>query len=295
MAEAGIGFCRFSPKYGRRYLLRNHQKLALADERRILIGGFNVADEYFASHEADGWRDVGLLVEGESVERVAAYFDDLFEWTGAPHRSTRELRRLLQHHSATQGSLNWLFGGPTRRLSPWARAVRRDMKRATRLDIIVAYFAPTPSIVRRIAYVPLKRRGRARLVTAARAEVPAAIAAARSLYWYLLKRGVEVYEYQAGRLHTKLVVIDDVVHIGSANFDMRSLFLNLEMMLRIEDAGFARAMRRFVEGEIAASVRITPEAHDRQRTFLNRLRWGLGYFLVAVADYRITRRLNPFP
>src|SRR6185295_18302733 len=47
LAEAGIEFCRFSPKYGRRYLLRNHQKLAVADERRVLIGGFNVADEYF--------------------------------------------------------------------------------------------------------------------------------------------------------------------------------------------------------------------------------------------------------
>ena len=80
-------------------------------------------------------------------------------------------------------------------------------------------------------------------MTAARSDVPAAVAAARSLYWYLLKRGVEVYEYQAARLHTKLVLIDDVAHIGSANFDMRSLFLNLEMMLRIEDAEFAKAMR----------------------------------------------------
>jgi hypothetical protein len=25
---------------------------------------------------------------------------------------------------------------------------------------------------------------------------------------------------------------------------------------------------------------------------LNRLRWAIGYFLVAVADYRISRRLN---
>src|SRR3954469_15461108 len=74
LVESGIAFCRFSPKYGRRYLLRNHQKLAVADERRVLIGGFNVADEYFAPLEQDGWRDIGLLVEGEGVARVAAYF-----------------------------------------------------------------------------------------------------------------------------------------------------------------------------------------------------------------------------
>ena len=291
LVDAGIGFCRFSPKWGRRYLLRNHQKLALADGTRVLIGGFNVADEYFAPLDEDGWRDIGLLVEGPSVACLAGYFDDLFHWSQAPDRRIRELRRLLQQHSAAEGPLRWLFGGPARRLSPWARAVRRDMVSAKRLDLIAAYFAPTPSILRRIAKV-VRGGGRARLITAARADVPAATAAARSLYWYLLKRGVEIYEHRESRLHTKLVVIDDVVHIGSANFDMRSLFLNLEMMLRIEDAGFAAAMRGFFDREAAHSERITPEAHDRERTLLNRLRWGLGYFLVAVADYRITRRLN---
>jgi cardiolipin synthase len=93
-------------------------------------------------------------------------------------------------------------------------------------------------------------------------------------------------------MHTKLFVVEDVVHIGSANFDMRSLFLNLEMMLRIEDRAFAAEMRRFVDGEIADSAEVTLESHRRQRTFLNRLRWAVGYFIVAVADYRISRRLN---
>jgi cardiolipin synthase A/B len=83
-----------------------------------------------------------------------------------------------------------------------------------------------------------------------------------------------------------------VVHIGSANFDMRSLYLNLEMMLRVEDAEFAAAMHRFVDGEIANSVRITSEAHRAHRTWFNRLKWGLAYFFVAVADYNLSRRLN---
>ena len=103
---------------------------------------------------------------------------------------------------------------------------------------------------------------------------------------------MRIFEYQAARLHTKLFVIDDAVHIGSANFDMRSLFLNLEMMLRVDDARFAEAMHRFVDREIADSTEITREAHRAQRTWYNRLRWALGYFLVAIADYRITRRLN---
>jgi cardiolipin synthase len=53
-------------------------------------------------------------------------------------------------------------------------------------------------------------------------------------------------------------------------------------------------MRRYVDGEIAQSQAITLQSHGKDRTLVNRLRWAFSYFLVAVADYRISRRLN-FP
>jgi cardiolipin synthase len=290
LVDSQVRFCRFSPNYGRKYLLRNHQKLALADGKRVIIGGFNISDDYFGTVESGAWRDIGLEVTGHSVACLTGYFDDLFRWTRQPNPRSRDLRRMLQQHSVTEGPLDWLFGGPTRRLSPWARAVRRDMLGARRLDIIAAYFAPAPAMLRRMGKVA--RRGRTRLLTAAKSDNNATIGAARSTYNWLLKRGVEIFEYQPTKLHTKLFVVDDVVHIGSANFDMRSLFLNLEMMLRVEDKAFAAEMRRFVDREVKASEPITLAAHRKQRTWFNRLRWALGYFIVAIADYRISRRLN---
>jgi cardiolipin synthase len=290
LVEAGARFCRFVPRFGRRYLLRNHQKLALADERKVIVGGFNIAADYFGTIEEGAWRDLGLIVEGDGCACLGRYFDDLFKWALKPDGKMRQLRRVLNKHSVTDGRLRWLFGGPTRRLSPWARAVRRDIRKARRLDIVAAYFAPGPILMRRSGNVA--RRGAARLVTAAKSDNRATIGAARHTYWALLKRGVRIFEYQPTKLHTKLFVIDDVVHIGSANFDMRSLFLNLEMMLRIEDAAFAAAMRRFVDGEVARSEEITRGAHHARRTWLNRVRWAFAYFLVAIADFRITRRLN---
>ena len=291
LEAAGIAFCQFSPKYGRRYLLRNHQKLALADGDRVIIGGFNVSDDYFGTVETGGWRDIGLRVEGGSVACLAGYFDRLFEWAQAPDARVRDIRRLLQQSSVTQGRLHWLFGGPSRRLSPWARAVRRDMRSARRLDLVAAYFAPSFGMLRRLSGIT-RRGGRVRIVTASKSDNNATIAAARNTYWWLLKRGVEIFEYRPTKLHTKLFVVGDLVHIGSANFDMRSLFLNLEMMLRVDDAPFAAAMRRFVDGEVASSQPITVESHRRNRTLLNRVRWAIGYFIVAVADYRIAKRLN---
>ena len=291
LMDSDCRFCRFSPRLGRRYLLRNHQKLALADGRRVIIGGFNVSDDYFGTVESGAWRDLGLEVEGDSAACLAQYYDDLLEWTMRPKARIRDLRRMLQQHSLNEGKLHWLFGGPTRRLSPWARAVRHDMRSSKRLDMIAAYFAPGPGMLRRSGNVA-RRGGRARLVTAAKSDNSMTVLAARHTYSLLLKRGVEVYEYQPTKLHTKLFVLDDVVHIGSANYDVRSLFLNLEMMLRVDDPAFAAAMHRFVDGEIADCIQITRAAHVAQRSLFNRIKWGVAYFFVAIADYNVSRRLN---
>jgi len=290
LIDSKCGFCRFEPRFGRRYLLRNHQKLALADEDKVLTGGFNVEDDYFGTVENGAWRDLGITVEGPAVRCLVSYFDALFAWTTTKNARIRDLRRMLNKHSEEEGELRWLFGGPTRRLSPWAKSVKRDMLRASRLDMIAAYFSPSRSMLRRI--YGIAGRGTARVVTAAKSDNNTTIGAARHTYWRLLKRGVEVYEYQPTKLHTKLIVIDDVVHLGSANFDMRSLYLNLEMMLRIEDADFAAAMRAFLEGEIAQSRRITSEEHLRERTWFNRLKWGIAHFIVTTMDYNVSRRLN---
>jgi cardiolipin synthase len=293
LAETGARFCRFVPRYGRRYLLRNHQKLALADGRRVIIGGFNISDDYFGTIEEGAWRDLGLLVEGESVDCLVGYFENLFAWALKPEARIRDLRRLLHQNSVTEGKLHWLFGGPTRRLSPWARAVRLDMKRARRLDIIAAYFAPGPVLMRRAGNVARRRRGgQVRVITPAKTDHQSTVGAARHTYWALLKRGARIFEYAATKLHSKLFVVDDVAYVGSANFDMRSLFLNLELMLRVEDKAFADAMRAYVDGEVANSVEITIAEHRKQRTLLNRIKWGIAYFLVAIADYRIAHRLN---
>ncbi|WP_019515237.1 phospholipase D-like domain-containing protein [Sphingomonas sp. Mn802worker] len=295
LRDAGISVCRFSPRFGRRYLLRNHQKLALADagtsRARILTGGFNVEDDYFGTEREQAWRDLGLLVEGEAASRMAGYFDALEEWVQAPKGKLRHLNRALSRWSETQGSLRWLIGGPTRRLSPWARAIRHDMRRAKRIDLIAAYFTPSPTILRRLDKAG--KIGQAvRVVTAAKSDNNATIAAARFTYRGLLKKGVRVWEYQPTKLHTKLYVVDDAVYIGSANFDMRSLFINLELMLRIEDADFAATVRGYIDGEIAHSREITREGYAEATGWWQRSKQFAAYLIVGVLDPTVSRGLN---
>ena len=57
----------FNPAYGRRYLLRNHQKLAIADDQIAIIGGANIDDSYLTDRGAEHWRDLWLRITGPKV------------------------------------------------------------------------------------------------------------------------------------------------------------------------------------------------------------------------------------
>ena len=290
LVAKGLRFCRFHPALGRRYLIRNHQKLALADDSKVLIGGFNIEDSYFGTADDGAWRDLGLMIEGEAAARLAPYFDQLMAWAMSKNGKIRHLNRIVHLHSETRGALQWTFGGPTRGLSPWAAATCRDLLAARDVEMIAAYFSPTWAMLRRISRVADK--GRVRIITAAKSDNEATISAARHTYNRLLRRGVEIFEYAPTKLHSKLVILDEVVHIGSSNFDIRSLYLNLEMMLRVDDPAFATMMRGYFDQECANSTPITGAVHRQRSTLFNRLRWAASFFLVTSADYSITRRLN---
>ena len=289
LSERGAKFCRFNPAYGRRYVLRNHQKLALADEECILIGGFNVEDSYFGEVDEGAWRDIGLLVEGSAAARVAPYYDSLMAWSLKPRSRLKELRMTVRRFSEHEGPLQWQYGGPMQLKSPWALSTVRDLASCSSLDMIAAYFAPLAGMLRRIAAVA--KRGGVRVITASKSDNRATIDAARSTYSRLLRRGVRLFEYEPTKLHSKLLVMDDIVHIGSSNFDLRSLYLNMEMMLRVQDLEFARAMRNYFDQELKDCVEITPALHKARGGWLQRLRWKIGWFLVTSLDYTVTRRL----
>lgn len=290
LRAAGIEVCRFVPRWGRRYLLRNHQKLALADERRVIIGGFNIETSYFGTAEDAAWRDLGLLVEGWAAARLVGYFDALSAWAKEPKPSLRKLGRTLSNWSEPEGAARWLLSGPMRRLSPWTRVVKRDMRVASSIDLITSYFAPNPAMLRRLDKA--SGRGRVRLVLPSKVDHTASLWAARFTYAGLLRKRVQIFEYQPTKLHTKLYVIDDVVHIGSANFDIRSLYLNLELMLRIDDPAFAAHVRDYVQGEIDDSVQVTAAIHKARTGPWTRFKQMIAYFVMAVLDYNVTRRLN---
>src|SRR5690606_23793998 len=262
--EAGAEFCRFIPKLTRRYLIRNHQKIVVADGRLAMLGGFNVEDSYFAGSGEDGWTDLGFTIEGPVVARVEAWFDTLEEWALDPHGRFRTIRHKVRDWDPGSGPVQLLIGGPALGLSPWARSVSQDLVEGKRLDMMMGYFSPPSRLQKRIHAIA--RGGETRLVFPARSDHRVPRLAARALYRKLLRAGARIWEFEACRLHTKLIVLDDVVYLGSANFDMRSLYLNLEIVLMIEDAALAERMRGYVSWHLPGSTEITRAVHAQRAT-----------------------------
>lgn len=291
LVEAGGCYHCFSTRKGLGYIIRNHQKILIADRAHALVGGFNITDDYFGRAGDNSWEDLGIIVSGVQAQKLSDYFEDLARASNNGKVRYRSIRNIIHQWRPGIGQVQWLLGGPTNRISPWAITFKRSLEAGKRFDIVSAYFSPSQTILRRIAKAAKHNKG-SRLVVAGKTDNNATIAAARSLYRYLMWRKTRIFEFQSRPLHMKLMVIDDTVYIGSANLDVRSMFINLEIMVRIKDAGLALHMRKLIDELVTQSeeqTRILLKARD---SYWSRFKAALAYFLVNSVDYTIGRRIT---
>ena len=291
LVEAGGCYHCFSTRKGLGYIIRNHQKILIADSAHALVGGFNITDDYFGRAGDNSWEDLGIIVSGPQAQKLSDYFEDLARASNNGKVRYRSIRNIIHQWRPGIGQVQWLLGGPTNRISPWAITFKRSLEAGKRFDIVSAYFSPSQTILRRLAKAAKHNKG-SRLVVAGKTDNNATIAAARLLYRYLMRRKTRIFEFQSRPLHMKLMVIDDTVYIGSANLDVRSMFINLEIMVRIKDAGLALHMRKLIDELVTQSeeqTRILLKARD---SYWSRFKAALAYFLVNSVDYTIGRRIT---
>ena len=84
----------------------------------------------------------------------------------------------------------------------------------------------------------------------------------------ILKTGMQVYAYSGERSqHTKTVLIDDNISVvGSFNFDMRSVYLDTEMMLVIESEELNAYLREQSEAAKVHSVHLLQNGEEEYGT-----------------------------
>jgi cardiolipin synthase len=84
------------------------------------------------------------------------------------------------------------------------------------------------------------------------------------------QRGVKIYHYADGFLHSKTIVVDDeLASFGSTNQDIRSYELNFEVSSFIYDPAIAQLFRTIFEEDMKECILLTDEIIANQSHWLN--------------------------
>ncbi|MEW6156500.1 MAG: phospholipase D-like domain-containing protein [Verrucomicrobiota bacterium] len=293
LVEAGGDFRWFNPLTLDRCGFRNHRKLLVCDEETAFVGGFNVSTEYQGDGVLQGWHDLGLQVRGRLAAELAASFDALFALADfRPGRFAALRKTPLQKIVSTyDGQI--ILSAPGLGRNFLRHSIVHDLDNAKSVSIISAYFLPTRHIRR--ALVRLAHRGGCvRLILAGKSDVPLTQLASRRFYAGFLRAGIEIYEYQPQILHTKLLVIDEVVYAGSANLDRRSFYINYELMLRLPNRPLASEGEAFFAAALQHCEKIDAKAWRASRSLWSRLKERWAFFILGRLDPLIARRQMKF-
>ena len=289
LKQAGGEVRLFNPLALVRWGIRDHRKLLVCDSRVGYVGGFNIADVYDGDGVSSGWCDLGLRLEGLLAEELQNSFEEMFAKADFQHKPFMRLRRSSAKRAVFGENEQLLLSGPGRGHSPIKRALIRDLAAAREVKIIMGYFLPTWRIRRELARV-VRRGGTVDLILAGKTDVLVSQLAAQSLYRRILRVGMNISEYVPQILHAKLIVVDDVVYVGSANLDQRSLQINYELMIRFQDAAFADQAREVVENMRRNCREITTESWREGQTLWRRIKQRWAYLLLVRIDPYVARQ-----
>lgn len=258
MREAGVQVVAALPVNPVRMLLarmdlRNHRKIVAIDGRVAWAGSQNLTDTTFKLDQRRGigpWVDAMVRIEGPAAQALDVVF--LCDWQlDAPEKidDVEPFLPVIPRPENDHSVVQVIPSGPGATPEAIHQALLTAIYTA-REEIIMTtpYFVPDEST--RTALQAAATRGvHVTIVLPARNDSPLVAAASRSFYLDLLEAGAKIMHFRQGLLHAKTVTIDrDIAIIGSANFDMRSFWLNYEVTLGVYDSDFA-SMLRFLQKE----------------------------------------------
>jgi cardiolipin synthase A/B len=260
LKRRGVNMARFIPPKIKppefHINLRNHRKLLIADGRVGFTGGINIGDRHLADNlqNPDRVIDTHFRINGPVVAQMEkAFLDDWGFVTGEYTHPT------AGHHEKEGDAIcRTIIDGPNEEPEKLTFVLAGAISSARKSVLIMTpYFLPSREIVGSLQTTAL-RGVEVNVVLPAKNNLPFMNWAANNFLWKLAQWGVRIYFQPPPFIHTKLLVIDDYyTHIGSANFDPRSLRLNFELNVEIFDAAVANIVSTHIRNCIRRSGELT--------------------------------------
>jgi cardiolipin synthase len=265
LTQAGAQVAFFMPVFHvplrGRANLRNHRKLIVVDGRTCLTGGMNLALPYMGPPTGNRiWRDLAVVAEGPIVSDLEALFASDWRFaTGADPGPKPEPEAVASRLDGGDSTAQVVASGPDVPGDPLYESLLALIFGARdRIWIVTPYFVPDEMLARGLNLAA--RRGvDVRLIMPIRSNHVTADLARASYLRDLHNAGGRVLLYTPEMLHAKVVIFDDdLAIIGSANMDMRSLFLNYEVSLFIWSRAEVEQVAAWANGLMAHTQRELP-------------------------------------
>ncbi|MBM7454544.1 cardiolipin synthase [Oceanisphaera litoralis] len=285
LREAGVKVVEVLPVGAFRLLferqdLRMHRKLVVIDDDVAYTGSMNLVDPAcFKQNAGVGqWVDIMLRIRGP----IVPIFWSLFVWDWEMETGERLLEQLEYHPIScldNQLKLQLLPSGPFMGGDAIQQSLLTSIYQARRrLVLITPYFVPDDPLV--AALCSAADRGvEVQLVLPARNDSRMVNYACNAFFDELLSAGVEIHLYGAGLLHTKCVLVDhQFALVGTVNLDKRSLWLNFEMTLLIDDGQAMGELLQLADSYLSDAEPVS-WLEWRQRPLRKRIAENLFYLL----------------
>lgn len=262
LKNAGVRIASFN---GRRFWwssflrinYRNHRKLVIIDSAQAYLGSLNVGLEYVHLPGQTYWRDTFVNLQGPVVAQCLLSFAE--DWQRATGENISHLAKEQQEKGSTQCQL--IPSGPDDSpLNCWQLTLLEMASRARRrLWLASPYFVPDEAIY--AALLAAARRGvQVRILVPKKGDSAMANLALLTYLPELTAGNIQVLSYTPGFLHEKMALADhDICSIGTANLDERSLRLNFELTLLMEDSEMTGRVEQLFLSDMAHTQPLHPQ------------------------------------
>ena len=263
--EKGIEIVKFDPirfPYINHAIHRDHRKIAVIDGKIAYTGGMNIADYYINGLPKIGtWRDMHIRIEGDAVNDLQEIFLTIWNKTTKQSIGGEEY---LPAQPSRSDSCNMAVAivdrAPKINSRMLSHAYAMSIYAAQHnVHIVNPYFVPTSSI-RKALKRALKRGTEVDIMISAKSDIPFTPDASLYAVQKLMKKGANIYLYNGGFHHSKIMMVDDLFcTVGTANLNSRSLRYDYETNAFIFDKQFTRQLNNVFEKDILHCTQLTPE------------------------------------
>ncbi len=255
---------------------RNHRKICLIDNKVVYIGSFNISHVHLSeSFGGKNWRDTGVRMMGVDFKDLSAAFDAAWEHIPIQERIQKIFKTV---------DLNPIFrlnNTRHRRRILYKDLLKRIARCKKRIWMTNAYFVPDNILLRK-----LTRAAHAgidvRILLPQKSDIFFMPLASAAFYQSLLQAGARIFEYKPSMLHTKTLILDDWILVGSSNLNHRSLLHDLEVDVNIRLSAAKQSIEQQFATDLANSqeVKLTDWEHRPwYQHFFGRLLLYLKYWI----------------